>query len=421
MEFSEEKISSVISGLSEGQEPLIYLDSQYKGHKASGKSYLAYGQEAYIKAFGDKIEVCSGESVDIQTGNPWQALKSFQKTHKSWLFGYLGYDLKNYVENLDSANEDKIGLPDLYFFVPKVIVEISEPNGEIKVIKGEFDINAVLDREPLPTYIELKDRIDSERYFKKIEKAKEHIKEGDFYEINISHQMKYAFKGKSFDLYRAMKNAGPVPFGAYMQLDEMRICCASPERFLSNVGKKIVSQPIKGTLAKNGKKVEPDVLKNSTKDRAENLMIVDLVRNDIGRIAEKGTVKVNSLFEIQEFETVFQMVSTIEGQLKKGVNIVDAIAACFPMGSMTGAPKIRAMKVIEELEDYKRGLYSGAIGYMTPDEDFDFNVVIRTAIIKGEELFYSVGGAITSDSELVSEWDETLAKARALEKVIEQN
>jgi para-aminobenzoate synthetase component 1 len=202
-----------------------------------------------------------------------------------------------------------------------------------------------------------------------------------------------------------------------LEVDNVKICCQSPERFLRKEGEKVFSQPIKGTAKRSDCREQDDLLKeellDSPKEKAENLMIVDLVRNDLSRIARHGSVKVTELFGIQSFGTVHQMVSTVEA-LTEERDPVSVIKACFPMGSMTGTPKISAMKAIEEYEDYKRGIYSGAIGYITPNGNFDFNVVIRTAIIKKDEIFYSVGGAVTSDSIPANEWQETLIKARAL-------
>ena len=213
-----------------------------------------------------------------------------------------------------------------------------------------------------------------------------------------------------------MRERGPVPFASYVFVDGVSICCASPERFLARKGNKVWSQPIKGTISRVLGEDETDrnILQQSEKNRAENLMIVDLVRNDLNRIAKKGTVQVKDLFEIQSFETVHQMVSTVECEVEEEMDSIEVIKSCFPMGSMTGAPKISAMLSIEEIEDYKRGIYSGAIGYFTPDQDFDFNVVIRTAIVEANNLIYPVGGAITSDSVPEEEWEETLIKARAL-------
>jgi para-aminobenzoate synthetase component 1 len=219
-----------------------------------------------------------------------------------------------------------------------------------------------------------------------------------------------------------MREIGPVPFGSFLQLDDISICCQSPERFLRKEGRSVFSQPIKGTSKRGRTPDEDELLKraliSSEKEQAENLMIVDLVRNDLSRIAKRGTVKVPELFAIQSFGTVHQMVSTVVAEAEQE-DPVTILQACFPMGSMTGAPKISAMKSIEKLEDYKRGIYSGAIGYITPEGNFDFNVVIRTAIIRNNDLYYAVGGAITSDSNAQKEWEETQIKARALLQVFE--
>jgi para-aminobenzoate synthetase component 1 len=260
-------------------------------------------------------------------------------------------------------------------------------------------------------------------YLNLVKKAQKDIFEGDYYEVNLSHSVEFSFQGDSFSLYKAMRNAGPVPFGGYLTVDDLSICCASPERFLARNGQNVWSQPIKGTIPREPGRNSTEAiekLKSSEKERAENLMIVDLVRNDMSRVAEKNTVRVLDLFEIQSFETVHQMVSTVECRVSEEVDSIEVIKACFPMGSMTGAPKIAAMRAIEEYENYQRGVYSGALGYIKPDGDFDLNVIIRTAIIEGNSLVYPVGGAITSDSDPKAEWEETLIKARAITNILER-
>jgi para-aminobenzoate synthetase component 1 len=260
--------------------------------------------------------------------------------------------------------------------------------------------------------------ITKDAYEAAIRAAKRHIEEGDIYEINLSHPMVAGVEGDARAVYAAMRDAGPVPFGAYMEWDGVGVCCASPERFASKEGRALRSDPIKGTVGR-GATPESDAqlrgeLLASEKNRAENLMIVDLVRHDFSRVCIPGSVKVNRLFDIQTFRTVHQMVSTVTGTLREDVGVEAVLAACFPMGSMTGAPKIRAMQLIEELETWKRGIYSGAIGFITETGDFSFNVVIRSAVIRDGTLTYGVGGAITSDSDPAAEWEETLVKARAL-------
>lgn len=394
---------------------VIYLDSQKVDHPASEKSYLAGKPKAWIKAWGNQIRIFENNIEQSLDRNPWQAFKEFREIHKGWVFGYFGYDLKNSIEDLFSNNSDSNSMPDLFFMVPEFLIEISI-DGEHKYILGE---ELAVKKAPIKSSdfrFSLAHQISKAEYIQKIKQAKLEIKEGEYYEINLTHPIEYRFEGEPLSLYRKMKLAGPVPFAAFTFIDEISICCSSPERFLSRTGNTVCSQPIKGTISNefNLDRESVNIQLKSEKNKAENLMIVDLVRNDMNKIAINGTVKVKNLFEIQSFETVHQMVSTVECLVEENEDSVDIIKACFPMGSMTGAPKVAVMNAIERLETYKRGIYSGAIGYFAPNGDFDFNVVIRTAIIENGKLLYSVGGAITSDSDPNDEWTETLIKAKAL-------
>ncbi|MGM0739107.1 MAG: aminodeoxychorismate synthase component I, partial [Bacteroidota bacterium] len=409
-----------------------------------------------------------------------------RRKHPEWMFGWLSYDLKNEIESLESANPDPVGLPDMYFFVPGVLLEVDRKGRSIRLIRGHLPTGhpaseysptvhvppehyrpehipagpaspehipkgyappehvpcdgtagkQIPHARPHPTHEPdstrsksgqySKARITSpltsvdgwERYHRNAEKVKEYIARGDTYEVNLTHQLQAGFEGDSLDQFYAMRDAGPVPFAAWMSHEGIEVCCASPERFLERDGNRIRSQPIKGTSPRGAdpeqdRKIVNDILKKE-KNRAENVMIVDLVRHDMGRVARTGSVKTEALLEVQTFSTVHQLVSTITAEVTPNTPSVDIIMSCFPMGSMTGAPKIRTMEIIDELESYRRGLYSGAIGYFKPNDDFDFNVVIRTAIIKGKKLYYPVGGAITADSDAAEEWEESWLKARAL-------
>lgn len=400
------------------QGPVVLLESQSPNHPAADRTYLAACPEATIKTWEDNIEIKTNGELTTFAGNPWRALQSFRETWGDWLFGYLGYDLKNYTEALTSKNNDKLKAPDMFFMVPGVVLEFDRLQEHVQAIKGTLPQLGAYgeDREAIEIK-QLHSTVSRESYIACIEQAKQQIYEGTYYEINLSHQLQAEFKGDSFKLYREMRNKGPVPFGSFIEFDDVAVCSLSPERFLRKKGKTVFSQPIKGTMKRSPNQKTDDNLKKrlveSVKERAENLMIVDLVRNDLSRIARPGTVEVPRLFEIQTFDTVHQMVSTVQGETQV-TDPVEIVKACYPMGSMTGAPKISAMQWIEKLEAYRRGIYSGAIGYITPEGNFDFSVVIRTAIIQQGTLFYSVGGAITSDSEPQSEWEETLLKARAL-------
>lgn len=379
---------------------VVVLDSQLPSHPSSGRSFLFAGFDAVFR-----WKQFHHEAQDAH-GDPWKALSRFREQFPGYCCGYLGYDLKNAREALHTTNADDVELPDMWMGRPTRLY-ILENNGDVpKISHGDFSID------------DLHTRISAATYKSRIEKAQSYIQEGDIYEVNLSHQLEAGFRGDPFDLFIDMRNRGPVPFGAFLKMEDVSACCASPERFLTRNGDSLISDPIKGTRPRGRDAGEDEAiireLQSSEKDKAENLMIVDLVRNDFSRVCESGSVKVRNLFEIQHFNTVHQMVSRVEGKLNNTVSTEEALAACFPMGSMTGAPKIRAMQIIEELEDYKRGLYSGAIGVITPEGDFNFNVVIRTAIIRNGQLYYAAGGAITADSDPASEWDETLVKSRAL-------
>lgn len=393
---------------------MILLESQKKDHPASQKSYLASAPEKWIKVYGNEIHTFDGQSVHKTKGNAWAALDDFYEKNSDWIFGYLGYDLKNHTEDLVSENSSLITVPDLYFFVPKLLIEINS-DGEVKYLKGSEELLPDTVNIPSQLSIQSTKQVEREAYLEKIRNAQLEIAEGEYYEINLAHALEFRITGDALDLYERMKMVGPVPFASFIQTEDFSVCSSSPERFLSRRGNRICSQPIKGTVS-GDEADESKILKElfSEKNKAENLMIVDLVRNDLNRVAIPGSVAVQNLFEIQSFETVHQMVSTVECEVADDVHSIDIIKACFPMGSMTGAPKISAMKSIEELEDFKRGIYSGAIGYIDPYGNFDFNVVIRTAIVQSEKLVYPVGGAITSDSVPEDEWDETLVKAKAL-------
>lgn len=420
------ELSTLVPRL-EQEGAVVLLESQLHEHPAARKSYIAALPQKEFWGYEDQVFTAQDGNIQTESGiNPWEALKAFQRTTDGWLFGYLGYDLKNCLGMLHSNNADITQTPDFYMMNPGLLIEIYPQDS--RIIKGELPAEFLLNdgKKQGCTYSiqEFQPAITETEYCSIIQQAKAGIREGDYYEINLSHQMRGTFSGTPYRLYSDMKEAGPVPFGAYMSFGDgvqrWNVCCASPERFLAKEGHLVYSQPIKGTIHRGATEAEDrellEWLRSSEKNRAENLMIVDLVRNDLGRIAQNGTVRVQNLFEIQSFETVHQMVSTIEA-LADDWHPFDIIRACFPMGSMTGAPKISAMQAIEKLEDYRRGIYSGAIGYLTPEGDFDFNVVIRSAIIRDNQLVYPVGGAVTSDSDPKSEWEETLVKARALTAV----
>ena len=414
---SREELIEIVKKKQE-RSPLIFLDSQLPEHPSNKKSWLFTDFErilTYKNGIATQIDRVGNVLKTFQV-DPWDALTSFRKEFPGYHCGYFGYDLKNYSEELRSKNEDIIGMPELWIGCASRIYSYSvENSGALKNDQSEEGLG----KETKPAFqVQLSNIISKQEYLNKIAAAQKLIHDGDIYEVNLSHQIRAKFDGSPLDLYEAMFHRGPVPYAAYLNLGDTVVCCASPERFLMKNGKNLISDPIKGTRPR-GENESSDLqikkeLLESEKDKAENLMIVDLVRNDLSRVSKQGSVKVTSLFDVQSFGTVHQLVSRVESEKSEDVTPEQAISNCFPMGSMTGAPKIRAMEVIDELESYRRGIYSGAIGFFDPEGDFNFNVVIRSAIIQGEKLWYSAGGAITSDSDANQEWIETLVKIRAL-------
>lgn len=404
-------------------EELIILESQLADHASSEKSFIASKPVSTISAFGKKITVREGGESRTFEMDPWDALKEYQAQKKNWLFGYLGYDLKDYIEDLRSTHPSSDQIPDYYFMEPSILITVEK--GEInsvlgKVPRGEIESKKVNTGMFESMYYD----IEEEEYVEKVVKIKEMIREGDFYELNFSYPITGTFKGDAYGLYQKMREINPVPFGSFIQIPEVKICCSSPERFLKKTGNRILSEPIKGTSARSLEPLADEaqkVLLMNEKNRAENLMIVDLVRHDLSAVAKTGSVRVSKLYDIQTFGTVHQLISAVEAEVEDHVNPVDIVKACFPMGSMTGAPKIKVMNTIDKLETYRRGIYSGAIGYFNPDGDFDFNVVIRTAIVQNNSYIYPVGGAITSDSDPVNEWEETKIKSAMIRNVLAKN
>jgi para-aminobenzoate synthetase component I len=362
----------------------------------------------------------------------FDALKKLVDEKQDWLFGYLTYDLKNDVEpRLTSNNFDGIGFPALHFFQPEVVIEIASQHTTIHCLNKppKKILEAILATPTHPTSqthpTKITPRISRQAYLDTVQAIRQHILRGDIYEMNFCQE--FFAEGYLLDVLTAfhkLNALGKAPFSTYYRLADCHLLCASPERFLKKTGNKLISQPIKGTM-RRGRTAEENAtlrqqLYHSPKDRSENVMIVDLVRNDLARSCRAGSVQVDELFGIYQFEQVFQMISTVSGELLAEVHPVDAIRCAFPMGSMTGAPKLRSMELIERYEQTKRGLYSGAVGYFTPHGDFDFNVVIRSILYNDAEryLSFQAGGAIVFDSVPEAEYEESLLKAQGMFKVL---
>ena len=370
----------------------------------------------------------------ISNKDSFDKLKDFHQKHQDWMLGYLSYDLKNELEDLSSNNEDHHQVSNLHFFVPKILITLVGNEITIQCVEGhpesvyEDIIQTNAKTNHTNTVVDIKPRIHHAEYIRGVKSLLHHIQMGDIYEANFCQEF-YADNVvlNPFELYQSLTTNSPTPFSAYCKLDNQHLICASPERFIKKTGDKIISQPIKGT-AKRSENVEEDAqhkldLYHSKKDRTENVMIVDLVRNDLSRTAKQQTVKVEELFGVYSFSNVHQMISTITCEMDAKHHFTDVIKNAFPMGSMTGAPKIMAMNLIEQFEHTKRGIYSGSVGYITPDGDFDFNVVIRSLQYntKNKYLSYMVGGAITHNSIPEEEFIECELKAAAIKKALANN
>jgi para-aminobenzoate synthetase component I len=378
------------------------------------------GSFDFMAAWGNFAEV---EYYDSEKKSGFSKLeKAIRKNSGPW-FGVLGYDLKNEIEKLESSNKDFFEAPGLAMFLPEIYVKVK--GGEAYIFHhGDHQKELLFSgfKDFKETRVEIEKinfipSIERKNYLEKIDEIQRLIVEGDFYELNFCQAYFAEMKIDFIEFYKRLSSRSKAPFSGFFKWNEHILCCASPERFLSKKGKKLCSQPIKGTI-KRGRNTEEDkmlseYLRNSEKNIAENVMIVDLVRNDFSRVCEVGTVKVPELFKVYSFPGYHQMISTVEGVLSSKHTGIDALRACFPMGSMTGAPKIRAMERIEELEKTKRGWYSGALGYIDQNGDFDFNVVIRSLIgnTNKELIGFQVGGAIVYDSVAEEEYEECKIKA----------
>jgi len=375
--------------------------------------------------------------TSIQTDylNVFDELNTYQQTTKDWLFGYLSYDLKNDIEVLYSANHDGLAFPDLFFFQPKKLFLLKGGTLEVKYLNmcdDELDtdfkeiINLKFEIAILNSQFIINQRVSKENYLDKAQEMLGHIFRGDIYEANFCMEF-YAENAtiNPLETYTKLNAISEPPFAVYLKNYKQYLLCASPERYIRKDGSKIISQPIKGTAKRSNDAVEDEAIKQelwaNQKERAENIMIVDLVRNDLSHTAEKASVKVEELCGAYTFKQVHHLVSTVVSHVAEGHSPVDVIKSTFPMGSMTGAPKISAMKIIEDLEESKRGLYSGAVGYFTPDGDFDFNVVIRSILYNevNKYVSFSVGSAITAEAIPEKEYEECLLKAKAMRTVLE--
>ena len=425
--FSFPDIYKIKEGLLEWSRKyntVVWLDSnKHKDRYGSFDALLAVEQtDKSIKTIKDVDDVAN-----------------FIDEKKDWLCGYISYDLKNDLEDLDSQNFDGLKFPKIQFFRPSKLIVLKEgklhfhylntQTGDMEADYLQIKKAAMTSRPESknPQRPKIQMRIHKDAYFEKVNRLLEHIHRGDVYEANFCQEF-YAKETRldPWETYHQLNQISQPPFASFMRIGEQYLMCASPERYLKKIGQKVISQPIKGTARRGQSPEEDELLKmalaQDEKERAENIMIADLVRNDLSKSALKGSVEVEELCKVYSYKQVHQMISTIVAKVSKEKGPVELIKETFPMGSMTGAPKISAMKIIESLEETKRGLYSGSVGYFTPNGDFDFNVVIRSILYDASKKYvsFSVGSAITSKSNPEREYQECLLKAKAMRSVLEQ-
>ena len=384
------------------------------------------------------VAVDAFTSIQTDYSKAFEELKEYQEKISDYIFGHLSYDLKNGTEEISSANFDGLGFSDLHFFQPKKIFKIQGSELEMSYLflcddelQSDYDEILLEKNEQLlyvqPPEINIQARISEDNYLAKASKILEHIQRGDIYEMNLC--MEFFAENTEIDpfqIYQKLNEISQPPFAAFYKIADKYCLCASPERYIRRENNKIISQPIKGT-AKRGLDIIEDnaikiLLSQNEKERSENIMIVDLVRNDLSKTAVKNSVEVEELCQPYTFKQVHHLISTVVSEVKSTTSGAEIIRTTFPMGSMTGAPKLSAMQIIEKFEETKRGLYSGSIGYFEPNGNFDFNVVIRSILYNKTQKYvsFSVGSAITAASESALEYEECLLKAKAMRQVLQQ-
>jgi len=396
----------------------FWLDSAAVDGRLGRQSFWGENPSVILRSWGRRIEVERPFGSERLEGDPFEVLRSLLAEHEGRegaAVGYLGYGLKQHIERLPETVVDDAGLPDCVLaFYDRV--NAFEPHELAPTLKPTLP--------PSETIGELRSNFTKGSYEEAVRRALRYIQAGDIYQVNLSQRFQAPYAGDPYDLYLALRTLSPSPFAAFLRFPEFAVLSSSPERFLryDAANRGIETRPIKGTRPR-GRDGESDralaeELRASAKDRAENLMIVDLERNDLGRVAEIGSVNVPGMFELETFANVHHLTSTVRARLRAGRDIVDLLRAMFPGGSISGAPKIRAMEIINELEPVARGVYTGAIGYIGFDGSMDLNIAIRTMVVKDGQASFHVGGGIVADSDPACEYNETLHKGSAMARAL---
>ena len=436
----------------------FFLDSGMDPENLGRYSFIGSDPFLVLKSRGKQVDLFYRDRQQTIIGNPFDVLGQMLEKYAlepypypiplvGGAVGYFSYDLCHFIERLPTTAIDDLHLPECYFALYGSIVAFDHLEGRTYVAATGFPEmeDAKRTKKAEERIAELRDLITAtprpgetihsgialglrssklcanfthEEYVEAVAAAREYIAIGDIFQVNLSQRFEVDLPLAPYELYRRLCLINPAPFACYLNFDDVAIASASPERFLRLRGDMVETRPMKGTRPRGKSAAEDDALStelvHSVKDRAENVMIVDLERNDLGRVCKYGTIRVKELWTLEKYATVFQLTSTVEGRLNEGKNRIDLLKATFPGGSITGAPKVRAMEIIDELEPARRSVYTGSIGYLSFDGGMDLNIVIRTFLIKNGKAYFQVGGGIVYDSEPEAEYQETLDKARAL-------
>lgn len=458
-----------------GGSPLFLLESMIGGEKWARYSFLGSRPSRIIRSWGRKVEIKDTETgIQIfETENPFEIIKKEINAYKpveveglprfyGGLVGYIGYDMVRFFEKIPDSKRPGIKLPDMFLMCTDTVVIFDNFKGKIKVVSNAYINN----KSPEEAYREAEEKIDNiveklrkskpggrsrkrrkstwsdsrgekgvpslaysssfvtkEEFENAVRQAKEYILSGDIVQVVLSQRFESDFNVDPFNIYRALRVINPSPYMYYLDTGNAQIVGSSPEILVRLEGRKIILRPIAGTR-RRGETEEEDraleeELKNDPKEKAEHIMLVDLGRNDVGRVAETGSVKVTELMAVERYSHVMHLVSNVEGKLRQGLDAFDLLGACFPAGTVTGAPKVRAMEIIEELEPMRRGPYAGAVGYLSYSGNMDTCITIRTLIIKGNKVYVQAGAGVVADSIPEREFEETLNKAMGMMKAVE--
>jgi len=466
-----EEISTPISAaevarLFQGEHFGFFLDSGIDPENLGRYSFVGSNPFMILKSRGQEMSLIGTQGKRISRGNPFDVTNELLKEYSldgadaptpfvGGAVGYFSYDLCHFIERLPSKAVDDLNLPECFLAFYDSTLTFDHLEGKVYVASSGFpeqdedkrlqraarriqDLrDKIHDRALKPdshyrpysrstvsaesteaTAARLRSTFSPQEYIRTVETVREYIAAGDIFQVNLSQRFEADMTTTPYQLYERLRHINPAPFAAYLNFDEVKVVSASPERFLKVSGDRVETRPMKGTRPRGAYTEEDEALAkellDSVKDRAENVMIVDLERNDLGKVCRFGTVKVDELWTLEKYATVFQLTSTVEGRLRQGYNRIDLLKACFPGGSITGAPKVRSMEIIDELEPTRRSVYTGALGYLSFDGEMDLSIAIRTILVKDGRAYFQVGGGIIYDSNPVAEYEETMDKAKAL-------